>query len=219
MILVGTSGWRYKEWRNDFYPRGLAQRRELEFASKAFDSIEINGSFYSLLQPPAVRRWVTETPDDFVFAVKGSRFISHMKKLRNVEIPLANFFASGVLALGEKLGPILWQLPPQTHFDPEVLARFFDLLPRTTNAASGLARKHDGRVRPRAHLKALADMPIRYALEIRHPSFETPRFRELLRAYDIALCIADTAGHFPLIEAVTTRRDTRHTTRVPAARW
>ena len=111
-IRIGISGWRYEPWRGIFYPKGLQQRRELEYASRQMNSIEINGSFYSLQRPASYQKWHDETPDDFVFAVKGSKYISHEKKLNDIEKPLANFFASGVLLLGEKLGPILWQFPP-----------------------------------------------------------------------------------------------------------
>ena len=111
-VRIGISGWNYAGWRGVFYPKGLPHRRELEFASRAFSSIEINGSFYSLQRLTSYRRWYEVTPENFVFSVKGARFITHMKKLREVEVPLANFFASGVLALEEKLGPILWQFPP-----------------------------------------------------------------------------------------------------------
>src|SRR5215216_4095439 len=106
-VRIGISGWRYKPWRGVFYPKGLVQRRELEYASRQMNSIEINGSFYSLQRPSSYRKWASETPDDFLLAVKGGRFITHMKKLNNIRVPLANFFASGVLELGHKLGPIL----------------------------------------------------------------------------------------------------------------
>src|SRR5205814_10401331 len=142
-LHIGISGWRYPGWRGQFYPTGLAQRRELEFASRAFNSIEINGSFYSLQLPSSYQRWHAEAPGQFLFAVKGGRFITHMKKLRDVGVPLANFFASGVLALREKLGPILWQLPPNFGFNPARLQEFFDLLPRTTRMAARLAARHD----------------------------------------------------------------------------
>src|ERR687889_14298 len=140
---IGISGWRYAGWRGDFYPTGLVQRRELEYAGRRLTSIEINGSFYSLQRPTSYRSWREQTPDDFVFSVKGGRFITHLKRLVDVEVPLANFFASGLLALGPKLGPILWQLPATLAFDADRLAAFFALLPRTTTAAAELARRHD----------------------------------------------------------------------------
>ncbi|HEV7735244.1 MAG TPA: DUF72 domain-containing protein [Candidatus Binatia bacterium] len=204
-VRIGISGWRYRPWRGVFYPNGLPQRAELTYASSRFDSIEINGSFYSLQRPSSWRRWYAETPPGFVFAVKGGRFLTHHKKLRDCETPLANFFASGVLALEEKLGPILWQLPPQLPFDPPRLAAFFDLLPRTTAAAATLARGHDQRLRHGAHLETGANRPLRYALEVRHPSFVDPAFLALLRRADVALCVADTAGRWPFLDDVTTR--------------
>jgi uncharacterized protein YecE (DUF72 family) len=115
-----------------FIQRDGSHRRELEFASRAFNSIEINGSFYSLQRPTSYRRWYEETPENFLFSVKGARFITHMKKLREVEVPLANFFASGVLALEEKLGPILWQFPPNVGWNEKRFREFFQLLPKTT---------------------------------------------------------------------------------------
>jgi uncharacterized protein YecE (DUF72 family) len=200
---IGISGWTYPPWRGVFFPEGLPQKRELEYASRQVSSIEINGSFYSLQRPSSYRAWYAATPDDFVFSVKGGRFITHLKRLKDVEIPLANFFASGLLCLGEKLGPILWQLPPSFRFDRERLAHFFDLLPRDTEAAARLARHHDDKVKGRAVTKAPVHHPLRYALEVRHASFETEEFITLLHKHDIAAVVADTAGKWPLIEDVT----------------
>src|SRR5690349_23607042 len=146
VVRVGISGWRYPAWRGDFYPKGLPQRRELEYAGEHLTSIEINGSFYSLQRFTSYAAWRADVPDDFVFAVKGPRYVSHLKRLKDVEVPLANFFASGVLALGPKLGPILWQLPENLRFDPDVLDAFLSLLPRTTTDAEELARHHDDKV-------------------------------------------------------------------------
>jgi uncharacterized protein YecE (DUF72 family) len=202
-VRIGISGWRYPPWRGVFYPPGLPQARELHYASRRFDTIEINGSFYSLQRPSSYRRWYDDTPDDFVFAVKGGRFLTHNKKLRDCRAPLANFFASGVLALEEKLGPILWQLPPRLSFDARRLEEFFAILPRTTLAAAELARRHDRRLRHGAYLHVRADRPLRYALEVRHASFCDPAFLRLLRRARIALCVADSAGRWPYIEAVT----------------
>ena len=140
---IGISGWRYGAWRKRFYPPRLPQKRELEFASRQVNSIEINGSFYSLQDVSSWQRWYAETPDDFVFAIKGGRFITHMKKLKDVEKPLANFFAQGVLALKEKLGPILWQFPPAFAFDSGRFEEFFRLLPKDMAAALKLARRRD----------------------------------------------------------------------------
>jgi uncharacterized protein YecE (DUF72 family) len=165
-LRIGISGWRYAGWRGKFYSESLPHRRELEFASGVFSSIEINGSFYSLQRPSSYQRWYLETPPDFLFAVKGGRFITHMKKLRHVEVPLANFFASGVLALREKIGPILWQLPPNLAFEPERLRNFLELLPRNTKQASDLGAKHNEKLKTRAFLKIDISRPLRYALEV-----------------------------------------------------
>lgn len=202
-LRIGISGWRYAGWRGKFYAEGLAQRRELEFASRIFNSVEINGSFYSLQLPSSYRRWREETPDDFLFAVKGPRFITHMKKLREVEAPLGNFFASGVLALREKLGPILWQLPPNFGFNAERLRQFFHLLPRDTEEAANVARLHDSKLKTRAYTKIDKVRPLRHCLEVRHPSFLVPQFFDLLGEQKIAFVIADTAGKWPYAEELT----------------
>jgi uncharacterized protein YecE (DUF72 family) len=200
---IGISGWTYPPWRGVFYPRGLPQRRELEFASRQVGSIEVNGSFYALQRPDSFRAWAEETPEGFVFSVKGGRFITHMKKLRDVDTALANFFASGVLALGPKLGPLLWQLPPNLGFDADRVAAFLSLLPRTTTAAAELAARHDARVKDRAWLTTDTDRPVRHALEVRHASYETPSFLALLEAQGVAVVTADTAGKWPLFEQQT----------------
>ncbi len=200
---VGTSGWVYPPWRGTFYPPGLPHRRELEYLSRQLNTIEINGSFYSLQRPASYQAWAAATPEDFIFAVKGGRFITHMKKLRDVETPLANFFASGVLALGAKLGPLLWQLPPNLPFDADRLAPFLALLPRSTAEAATLAQRHDERLEGRAWTSTDADRPLRHALEVRHPSYRDPALIELLRAQGVALVVADTAGTWPYLEDVT----------------
>jgi uncharacterized protein YecE (DUF72 family) len=202
-IRTGISGWRYAPWRSVFYPVGLPQRRELEYASRRLTSIEVNGSFYALQRPESYQAWAAETPEDFVFSVKGPRFVTHMKKLADVRVPVANFFASGVLALGPKLGPLLWQLPPNLGFHPDRLAAFFDLLPRSTAAAAQLATEHDERLDDRAWTTTDADRPLRHVLEVRHPSFEVPEFVTLLREHGIGVVVADAAGRWPVIEDVT----------------
>jgi uncharacterized protein YecE (DUF72 family) len=200
---IGTSGWRYGSWRGTFYPPGLPQRRELAHLAGLVNSVEINGSFYSLQRPEFYRAWAAQTPDEFLFAVKGSRYITHLKQLRDVRVPLANFLASGVLALGPKLGPLLWQLPPRLRFDAERIEAFLALLPRSTGEAAQLAGEHDERLDGRADSTVDADRPLRHALEVRHPSFRDPAFVALLRAHDTALVVADTAGLFPYLEDVT----------------
>jgi uncharacterized protein YecE (DUF72 family) len=191
-IRIGISGWRYKGWRGVFYPKGLPQRRELEYAAGAFRSVEINGTFYSLQRPENFAAWAAATPDDFVFAVKGPLYITHMKRLTDVETPLANFFASGIFRLGRKLGPILWQLPPNFRFDADKLENFFKLLPRDTKKAALLAGRHEDWLNDRAELRPPAKNAIRHALEIRHESFRVPEFIHLLRDHNIALVCADT---------------------------
>lgn len=202
-VRVGISGWTYPPWRGVFFPKGWPQKRELEYASRQVNSIEINGTFYSLQRPESYQAWYDATPRGFVFSVKGGRFITHLKRLRDVQTPLANFFASGILRLREKLGPILWQLPPSYRYDRARLSEFFALLPRDTGAAARFARKHDAKVRGRAVTTSDRVRPLRHALEVRHATFETPEFIELLREHRIALVIADTAGKWPFMEDVT----------------
>ena len=202
-IRIGISGWRYEGWRGVFYPEGLAHRRELEYASRRFASIEINGTFYSLQRPEHFQDWYDATPPGFVFAIKASRFISHMKRLKDVEKPLANFLASGLFNLREKTGPFLWQFPPQFRFDADRLEAFFEMLPRDSEAALALARRRDGRVKGRCRLAIDCHRELRHAIEIRHESFLDPAFVKLLRKHRIGLVIADTAGKWPFVEDVT----------------
>jgi uncharacterized protein YecE (DUF72 family) len=201
-IRIGISGWNYAGWRGVFYPPRLAHKRELAFATHAFRSIEINGTHYSLQRPEDFARWVEETPEDFVFAVKGSRYITHMMKLRNPEAGLANFFAQGLLRLGPKLGPILWQFPPNFRFDRARIEPFLALLPRDSEAALKLARRHDHRVAGRTWLRIDKKRKLRHAMEIRHESFVSPDFVALLREYGVALVSADTV-EWPLLMDVT----------------
>jgi uncharacterized protein YecE (DUF72 family) len=203
MVRIGISGWRYEPWRGVFYPQGLPQRRELEFAARHFPSVEINGSFYSLQRPEYYEQWYADSPPGFVYAVKGSRYITHLRRLKEIDKPLANFFASGILALKDKLGPFLWQFPPMFAYQPERLAAFFDLLPRSTGEALALARKRDARMKGRARLAIDADRPLRHAVEVRHASFVDEGFLALLRKHDIGLVVADTAGRFPRLFEVT----------------
>ncbi|MFT3829146.1 MAG: DUF72 domain-containing protein [Opitutaceae bacterium] len=201
---VGISGWTYAPWRGVFYPPDLVQREELAYAARHVRSIEINGTFYSLHAPTSYAKWAAAAPDDFVFAVKGPRFITHLRRLKDVATPLANFFASGVLKLGEKLGPLLWQLPPSFRYDKETLRAFFEQLPPNTHAAAALARQHDANVRQVwFDTASLPLRPLRHALEVRHESFRNPEFIELLRAYGVALVVADTAGRWPFMEDIT----------------
>ncbi|MCJ0906423.1 DUF72 domain-containing protein [Rhodococcus sp. ARC_M6] len=203
-IRVGISGWTYPAWRGDFYPKGLAHRKELAYAAAQFSSIEINGTFYALQKPESYVKWRSETPDGFVFALKGARYITHMKRLLDAETGLANFFAAGTLALGPKLGPILWQLPPTLQFEPARLSNFFDLLPRTTTEAAELAARHDEKLtEDRVFAQTEIELPIRYAVEARHASFAVPEAVDLMRERDIGFVVADTAGRYPQITTPT----------------
>ena len=203
-VRVGVSGWRYPSWRGDFYPQGLVQRRELEYVASRMSSVEMNGSFYSLQRPSTFRTIVEQTPDDFPVAVKGGRYITHMLRLAGVESALANFFASGVLALGEQLGPVLWQLRPDMAYDEQRLAAFLDLLPRTTRAAAQLAARHDDKLSgDRVLTEWAVDMPIRHALEARHSSFGRHGALALLERHDVALVASDSPGTWPYFEERT----------------
>lgn len=203
-IRIGISGWRYRGWRGVFYPPKLAHRKELQFAAETFSSVEINGTFYSLQRPSSFERWRDETPNNFEFAVKGPRYITHFLKLKNVQAPLANFLASGVLLLGEKLGPFLWQFPPNFRFDPVRLGEFLARLPRDVAAAQRMARRHEKWLR--GEKVAFETGPLhhrlRHAVEIRHESFVVPEFVELLRKHDVALVCADTV-EWPRLTDVT----------------
>ncbi len=197
MVRIGISGWRYEPWRGVWYPEDLPQRRELEFCGRHFPTVEINGSFYSLQRPEFYESWYRDTPPGFVFAVKGSRYITHLRRLKEIEKPLANFFAQGLFELREKLGPILWQFPPMFPYKRDRLAAFFAQLPRSTGEALKLARRRDARLHGRSRLAIDADRPLRHAIEIRHPSFMNDDFVALLREHRIALVVADTAGKWP----------------------
>ncbi len=202
-IHIGISGWRYVPWRGVFYPRGLAQARELDYASRQLPTIEINGSFYSLQRPQSYAAWYAATPPGFLFAVKGNRFLTHMLKLKDIEGPLANVLASGVFELREKLGPFLWQFPEMVNFDHERFEHFLGLLPHDTEAALERARQYQPRMEGKVSLAMDAKRTMRHAVEVRHESFRDERFIALLRKYNVALVVADTAGKWPYIEDVT----------------
>lgn len=203
-VRIGISGWRYAPWRGVFYPSDLVQRRELAFASRALSSIEINGSFYALQKPGSYAQWHDDTPENFVFSVKAPRYITHIRRLKEIEEPLANFFASGIFALKRKLGPILWQFPPSFAFNPEQFESFLQQLPHDAEAASRLAHRCAPFMKGRELLNADTQETLRHAIEIRHKSFEDPVFADLLHRYKVALVVADTAGKWPLIEEVCT---------------
>jgi uncharacterized protein YecE (DUF72 family) len=202
-VRIGISGWRYEPWRGTFYPKGLAQARELEYASRRLRTIEINGSFYSLQRPSSYRMWHDATPDDFIFAVKGGRFITHMRRLLAPRAPLGNFFASGIAELRTKLGPFLWQLPPNFPFDAERIESFLELLPTNTDEATALARHHDRKLKWRARCVYKPPRLLRHAMEVRHRSFVDPAFIALLRKYNVAFVVADTARKWVEYDDVT----------------
>ena len=202
-IRIGISGWRYTGWRGAFYPKGLRQRQELDFASRMMPTIEINGSFYSLQRPEYYSAWRDATPEGFVFSVKAHKRITHQKRLKDVDSAVANFLASGLLELRDKLGPILWQFPPMLPFKPERFEAFFASLPHDTEHAGEIARRHDSAMAKRASVAVDKKRPLRHAVEIRHPSFIDDAFIAMLRRYRIALVVADTAGKWPLLEDLT----------------
>lgn len=178
-IRVGIGGWTYEPWRGVFYPEGLPHKRELEFASGRLTSIEINGTYYSTFKPASWIRWREETPEDFVFAVKGSRYCTNRKVLSDAAEGIARFVRQGLGELRDRLGPINWQLMGTKKFDAEDIDGFFKLLPREV----------DG-------------LPLRHALEVRHASFVDPRFYDLARRHKIAIVFADDED-FPAIDEPT----------------
>ena len=202
-IRIGISGWRYEPWRGVFYPKDLVQHRELEFASRALPTIEINGSFYSLQRPESYAAWYEATPPGFMFSVKGNRFITHILRLKDIDGPVANVLASGVFNLREKLGPFLWQFPPNFKFDPERMEHFLSILPHDSEAGMELARHYEPRMEGKVALDVDKKRKLRHAVEIRHESFMDDAFIALLRKYKVAVVVADTAGKWPYIEDVT----------------
>jgi uncharacterized protein YecE (DUF72 family) len=179
MIRVGIGGWVFPPWRGEFYPKGLAQARELEYASRKLTAIEINGTFYSTQKPESFRKWADETPDDFVFSLKAPRYATHRRVLAEAGDSIGRFFGSGVTELKAKLGPILWQFDPRKAFEPDDFAAFLALLPQ----------RLDGKA-------------MRHVVEVRHASFLVPAFVALLRKFSVAAVLADSAKH-PLIADVT----------------
>jgi uncharacterized protein YecE (DUF72 family) len=202
-LRIGISGWRYAPWRGRFYPKDLPQRLELHYASRQLDTIEINGSFYSLQRPESWRNWYRDTPRGFVFAVKAPRFITHVRRLREMEKPLANFLASGVLELREKLGPMLWQFPPNLKYDDELFDAFLSLLPRDSEQAAAMARTHDSHIKHVGELSTDRKRRLRHAIEVRHESFADPAFIKLLRRHRAGLVISDAATRWPKLQDVT----------------
>jgi uncharacterized protein YecE (DUF72 family) len=178
-IRIGIGGWTYEPWRGVFYPDKLAQKRELEYASSKLTSIEINGTYYGSQKPESFAKWHDETPDDFVFALKGTRFTTNRRVLSEAGESIERFFKSGVMELKKKLGPINWQFMPTKKFDPADFEGFLKLLPK----------RIDGR-------------DIRHAVEVRHDSFKTPDFIALVREHGVAVVIAADSD-YPQITDIT----------------
>jgi uncharacterized protein YecE (DUF72 family) len=194
VVRVGISGWTYAPWRGVFYPKGLKREEELGYAASHFRTIEINGTFYGMQRPDAFESWAHQVPTDFVFAVKAPRYITHILRLRDPRVALANFIASGLLRLDIHLGPVLWQFPPNFRFDPKRIEPFLRMLPQDTEAAAALGRRHDNRLRAPAWLEVGTGRSMRHAFEIRHDSFRCQEFIDLLRAHDVALVCADSVA-------------------------
>lgn len=202
-IRVGMSGWTFEAWRGDFYPDGVTQKKELEHASRQVNSIEINGTFYSLQKPESFQHWYDQTPANFMFAVKGGQYMTHVRRLKEVDEALANFMASGLLCLGEKLGPILWQFPPNVMLKDDRFEKFLKILPHDSKSAAKLAKKHTEKMEGRAWTKALCDHPVRHAFEFRHKSFNNPDFLAMLKDYNVAAVITHANAKSAGIEEPT----------------
>jgi uncharacterized protein YecE (DUF72 family) len=202
-IRVGMSGWTYAPWRGDFYPKGLSQKKELEYAASKLTSIEINGTFYSLQKPDSFQSWADQVPKDFIFAVKAPQFMTHVLRLKECEEPLATFLASGLFKLGPKLGPILWQLPPNVMLKDDRFDKFFKLLPHNSMKAAELSLKHSDKIKDRACTEPGGKYPIRHAFEFRHKSFQNETFLQMMKELGIAAVVADSSSKTPLIEEVT----------------
>ncbi|SEQ29344.1 Uncharacterized conserved protein YecE, DUF72 family [Devosia sp. YR412] len=194
VIRTGTAGWVFEPWRGTFFPEGLVQKKELACAASRLGSIEINATFRANQKPASFAKWAGEAArDGFVFSIKGPKLVTHIKRLKNCEIELANFFASGPLALGAKLGPFVWQLPPNVSYDRDVLANFLNLLPKTTADYVKLSSKADERLKSEPFLDTAGVGPIRHAIELRNASFDVPEVNALLAEHNMARVIADTA--------------------------
>lgn len=199
-IRTGIAGWVFPGWRKGmFYPEGLPQKEELSYASRVLTTIEINSTFYSHQKPESFEAWAAQTPDDFTFPIKGHQGITHIKRLKDVGPLLANFFASGPMALGARLGPFVWQLPPNMKFDADRLETFLKLLPKDPDTLLALARQHDERMKA-PYLGTAGISAVRHAIEVRHESFADGAFIEMMRAHNVAVVVADTAG-WPAMDA------------------
>lgn len=202
IIRVGISGWTYEPWRGVFYPKGLKHTLELEYTASQYRAVEINGTFYGMQRPDVFADWADQVPADFMFAVKAPRHITHVLRLRDARVPLANFIASGLLRLGIHLGPLLWQFPPNFRYDRSRIEPFLAMLPRDTEAAARLGRNHDNRLHAPAWLETDFKRPLRHAVEVRHESFRCREFLDLLHEYNVAAVCADRVG-WPRIMDVT----------------
>ncbi|MBS4752509.1 DUF72 domain-containing protein [Nocardioides sp. zg-ZUI104] len=204
-LLIGTSGWSYAAWRGGFYPDGLRQRDELRFLSERTTASEVNATFYRLQRPTTFQRWYDDAAPSHLLAIKGSRYVTHLKQLRDPLPGLANFFASGVLALRERLDVVLWQLPARLHCDPALLEEFLAVLPRTAGEAAALAARHDDRLTADRTWLEPTDpgARIRHALEPRHTSYGSPEALDVLSTHDVALVHSDSPGAWPVLEADT----------------
>lgn len=191
-IRTGIAGWVFDGWRKGaFYPEGLKQKEELHFASRALTTIEINSTFYSHQKATSFQNWAEQTPEDFVFPVKGHQGITHIKRLKDVGTLVANFLASGPLALGARLGPFVWQLPPNMKFDAERIETFLGLLPHDPDALLARAKQHDEKTKL-PFLDVSGIETVRHAIEVRHESFADPAFVGMMRAHNVAIVVADT---------------------------
>jgi len=197
---IGTSAWNKPHWRGHFYPTGLVQRRELEYAASRLSTLEINTTFHGLPRPSSYVKWSAETPDDFIFSVKGNKAITHDNSLKNPTRGIVAFLASGVLTLQQKLGPILWQIPERLPFQHDTVEAFLAALPNSVDEVRRLAEQHG--VSGTDEASWGADRPIRHCFEVRHPSFLTPAFTELLRHYAVAAVVTNSPG-WPVIHDVT----------------
>jgi len=197
---VGTSGWHKEPWRGHFYPRELPAGERLRYVSARLAMVEVNTTFHGLKTPADFRRWRDVVPEDFAFSVKGNGEITHARRLRNAARPLAEFLASGVLLLGEQLGPLLWQVPPTLGFHGETVEAFLALLPHSVDEARRLVAREGLEVD--AELRGIPDRALRHCFEARNASFRHPLFVELLRAHDVAAVLTNTP-EWPAIDAVT----------------
>jgi len=194
-VRTGTAGWVYAPWRGTFFPEGLVQKKELGYAARHLTTIEINATFRASQKPESFARWAAETPEGFRFSVKGPQLVTHIRRLRNCRAELAAFFASGPLALGSRLGPFVWQLPPNLAFDATAFAAFVELLPQSVPEYLALAGEADGKGKAPPFLDAAGVGPIRHAVEMRHASFLVPEVDALLRRRNVARVVADTADN------------------------